>query len=84
VRSAECRMQNVEFATIRAAGRDGGTKGLGAMELPKRQTAADGREPGFGGREPAQIKDSTGRAGRPGNRQNPTALGTWNCRSYLT
>ena len=48
--------------------------------------AADGRESGFGGREPAQT-------GRPGNGQNPTALGTrqrgqagrlWNCRSYLT
>jgi hypothetical protein len=26
VLSAECRVQNVEFATIRAAGRDGGTK----------------------------------------------------------
>ena len=65
----------------------------GTRELPKRQTAADGRESGFGGREPAQAEESTGRAGRPGNWQNPTALGTclppgrpetWNCRYYLT
>jgi len=50
VRRAECRVQNVEYATIRAARRDGGTGGEGqrARKLPKRQTAGNGREPGSG------------------------------------
>jgi len=46
-------------ANKQAGERETRDEGQGARELPKRQTAADGRESGFGGREPAH-------AGRPG------------------
>jgi hypothetical protein len=64
-RSAECGTRSAErgmtTATAKARGHAGtqvlrhsGTKGRGrgARKLPKRQTAADGRESGFGGRRP--------------------------------
>ena len=79
VRSAECRVRNDRhwsFVTgqLQRQGDSGkGDEGRGTRKLPKRQTAANGRESGFGGRKPAQ----TGRVfNRSGSRRFPWGLQT--------
>jgi len=69
-------------------------------ELPKWQSAPDGREPGFGGRKPAFVPASRNYSGQAGSGGQAKSHGTWNppkrpggqalepetcnCRSYLT
>jgi hypothetical protein len=85
VLSAECRVQNVEFATIRAAGRDGGTKArrdppeAGRPRGERRGNCQNGRRRPMAGNRDSGIGNPP-EAGRPGTEGVAVYCGSVVCR----